>query len=290
MSVTTNNFRNFGELVASDSSTCRVSNAAPNYASGVLKNGSWRVEDASTLRVMGANISRLDAEVILSGIDSNFFSDDGATRALTNLAAVDTLGHFSIQNSRDFNLVGALSNAGQVTVGDACSLVVEGAYTQTGWNPPGEGYDGRGWLTVDGVLTSGTNETAVVDGGTVMGSGTIVPNLVTAGRTNPGSSVGMLTLENSFTQIEGGELFIEIGGNGEGDYDRLIVAGNAELASIVYVKTVNDFTPADGDTFMVMTCGSRSGEFDLLYGNLARGCNTRLSIMILMSRLSSTLT
>jgi hypothetical protein len=57
-------------------------------------------------------------------------------------------------------------------------------------------------------------------------------------------------------------LKIDISGYSAGsEHDRLNVSGNASLSGMLNVKLVNGFTPAIGDSFLVLTYGSRTGSF-----------------------------
>jgi outer membrane autotransporter protein len=64
-----------------------------------------------------------------------------------------------------------------------------------------------------------------------------------------------------------GRLAIEVGGLLAGvQFDRLTVSGRATLEGILAVKGINGFVPASGNSFAVLTYGSRSGTFALVNG------------------------
>ncbi|MEX2317540.1 MAG: PQQ-dependent sugar dehydrogenase [Pirellulales bacterium] len=71
----------------------------------------------------------------------------------------------------------------------------------------------------------------------------------------PGSSIGTLTVETTFTQNAAGILSVEISGNSVGDYDQLVVEGAATLDGSVAVALVG-FTPSAGDVFTILTAAS----------------------------------
>ena len=60
---------------------------------------------------------------------------------------------------------------------------------------------------------------------------------------------------------------LEIGGVSPGSqHDRLVVNGPATLDGELSVSLINGFQPAPGDTFAILTCGSRGGQFATLNG------------------------
>ncbi len=265
--ITTANFRNEGLAAAQDGATLRVADPIhQNYNSGRLSLGRWHVYEGSTMRLLGANISAVNAEVMLCGADSWIYSDDGATDALAGLAQVDPDGHFSIQDGRDFACAGALHNQGRVTVGAGCTLTTDGAYTQTGSNPPSHQFDGQGWTEINGVLQRIAAAPLEIDGGTLLGGGLIEASVVSSGRVDPGSSAGELTINGDYAQEAEGVLFVEMAGRQPGEYDHLQVNGHADLAGIIWIREIDGFSPVAGDVFRVLSCASRAGEFDLHYG------------------------
>lgn len=116
---------------------------------------------------------------------------------------------------------------------------------------------------VDGTLEF-TTELNIDSGGTLAGRGTLVGNVInTNGIVSPGSSPGRLSIEGNYTQLAGGLLFIEVGGNSAGDdFDRLTVSGTVDLAGVLQVERLGDFVPDAEDRFAVLGFDSRIGEFD----------------------------
>ena len=55
---------------------------------------------------------------------------------------------------------------------------------------------------------------------------------------------------------------MELGGTTAGsEYDQLVVTGNANLAGTLDVSLLGEFHPSPGDSFTVLTYGSRTGTF-----------------------------
>ena len=64
-----------------------------------------------------------------------------------------------------------------------------------------------------------------------------------------------------------GSLNIEIGGLTAGtQYDRLAISGSATLNGSLNISLIGGFVPNPGDTFQIMTFGSRSGSFTTTNG------------------------
>lgn len=101
--------------------------------------------------------------------------------------------------------------------------------------------------------------------GVIQGNGTLrVTNatFLNNGTIAPGLSPGLLKGRGTFSFASDATLSIEIGGATAGvGYDRLALAQDAELGGTLDVKLINDFVPAVGDTFRIMTFSSRVGNF-----------------------------
>ncbi len=103
-----------------------------------------------------------------------------------------------------------------------------------------------------------------LQGGTLTGTGLVDADLlVTGGAVEPGASPGVLTIDGTYTQ-QAGTLRIELGGTNPPDHDRLVVSGTATLGGTLDVVLANGFTPVNGQTFTVLTAGSRQGQFATL--------------------------
>ena len=98
-------------------------------------------------------------------------------------------------------------------------------------------------------------------GDSLVGSGTLVSNLVNAGLVSPGASPGKITVEGNYTQESGGSLNLELGGTSEGNYDQLEVKGAAVLHGTLNVTRFNGFIPSAGNSFTLLTYASHTGSF-----------------------------
>jgi hypothetical protein len=129
-------------------------------------------------------------------------------------------------------------------------------------------------LQFSGKLMAGTPLMAgtldVSNGSVLRGSGTIVGNVINRSRVEPGnpfsSSPGTLNIEGDYTQTAAGVLNIKIGGLNPASFDQLIVTGRATLDGTLRIAVVNNFVPNVGNTFKIMTFGSRTGTFATFLG------------------------
>ena len=108
-------------------------------------------------------------------------------------------------------------------------------------------------------LTSG--QVIVWNGtGTLQGGGTIDANVVNRGDTEPGGSIGTLTVQGDYTQMDTGKLYLEVGGDGYSDV--LNVTGTLTLDGELVVTLLDGYTPEPDDTFSILSWGSIAGTFD----------------------------
>ena len=142
-----------------------------------------------------------------------------------------------------------LSNSGQVQIG-AGTMNFSGTYTQS-----------AGTTT---VLPGATLQTATLslNGGSLTGNGTIAATVDNHAVVAPGASPGTLTISGDYVQASGGSLDIEIGGTAPGtQYDRVLVSGAVTLDGTLNVIPINGFVPSAGESFQILTFGSRTGAF-----------------------------
>lgn len=150
-----------------------------------------------------------------------------------------------------------------------------------------DGFDHRGTLVVEsgtlriagaaGALpASGTfdvrsgaalgvsNDLELLADGVLTGSGLFEDSVRSSGTVRPGSPLGRLTIDGSFTQTPDGVLEVEIGGRTAGtDFDQLDVAEFGVLEGTLTVLLAGGFSPAAGDNFSV-------GSFSNTDGSLTR--------------------
>jgi len=116
-------------------------------------------------------------------------------------------------------------------------------------------------LTVNSTLTvSGT----LTNNGTINGNGTIINNFSNAGSLAPGLSPGILNITGTYANP--GILAIEIGGTGGAGvnptgHDQLLVSGAATMGGTLNVTLTNGFTPAPGNSFVILDAATSTGTF-----------------------------
>jgi len=227
---------NQGTLRADESlgqgDTLHVSANLQNISNGVLTGGTYQVMPDSTMRLNGVNISVNHANILLSGSISNLYNaSNGTTSALANLQK--NQGFLGITNGRDLSTAGDLENSGELFVGASSTLII------------------------------GNNGTLDNAGGIIRGDGTISGDVFNAGTIAPGSSAGTLGIQGDLTQSAGGNLEIEIGGTAPSLFDRLEIGGDADLAGLLVLTFVNDFTPGLNQFFQILEVqGMLTGQFD----------------------------
>jgi hypothetical protein len=172
-----------------------------------------------------------------------------------NALGFESSGHLETA-SGDLTIdAGPFMTSGTVTIGANTALVRTGDYTQT-----------AGSTVVDDGMLSASGQVDI-QGGALSGVGAIVGDVVNAGDTSPGVPFGKLELEGSYTQTAAGTLHIEIGGPVAGNgFDQLKVNEVATLDGRLDVSLINDFRPALGSMFEILTFNQRSGTFDVIDG------------------------
>ena len=115
----------------------------------------------------------------------------------------------------------------------------------------------------NGILTLSNGFGVLNNNGIVKGNGTIVNNSNFINNINstiaPGTSAGTLTITGSLNL--GSTIYeCEINGTANGNFDKLAVSGNANLTNAT-LQVIWGFTPVVGNTFTILTCGSRTGQF-----------------------------
>lgn len=112
-------------------------------------------------------------------------------------------------------------------------------------------------LQVDSIIVN--NEA------TIGGSGSYPFNLTSSGMVSPGDSLGHVatfSADSSYAQNSDGVLLIELGGTGEGEYDRFVVTETASLSGTLQLSAINGFVPSRSDEFEILVAAQIEGTFD----------------------------
>lgn len=233
----------------------------------LIGSGTFTLTDASPNRIYGAsNTFRLTNYSTIQGagqigVDGMALSNKGVMEANgNNILAIDVTDQTTFINEGTIRVTGpggmsiangGFTTSGTVTINASRSLSRSGDYPQT-----------DGTTIVNGSLsaTGGVSLT----GGVLKGGGTVQATVTnTSGTVQPGTSVGGLTINGGYTQDTSAALSIELGGlTPVTQHDQLIVTGTANLGGLLRVDAVNGFTPALGQTFVILTCGTRNFAFN----------------------------
>ena len=212
---------------------------------------------------------------IAQGAEANFrdgsrLSDD-PTQAFAD-ALLDVRGTFNAQGFAD-----PQNPSPPVVIETSVSVRAGGTLnTQSGATLELSGVAG-GVVQLNGVLTIASDSLVRLSNGasltnnetgSIRGTGRlelIESLLALNGEFAPGFSAGILTVIGDAPFGETAKLSIEIGGTSVGtQYDRLAITnGAATLDGTLFVSLINNFTPAPGDSFTILTATAGvSGVFD----------------------------
>jgi hypothetical protein len=198
----------------------------------------------------------------------------GGSRTLNVL--LDNQGTFKVNQPVTVNRSNALhTNRGTIDVigGDL-------TINQSGGNPAFNN-------TAPGVIGIAAGRTLKITAGNVtndvgakiLGSGTLDVStpaaFSSAGDLAPGpvAAAGILTVAGNPVLTASAALAIKLGGPTEGtEYDQLRITGDAVLAGVLNVTTINGFNPA-GQTFTILRSGSNGGGTRFGLANLPPGCS-----------------
>jgi autotransporter-associated beta strand protein len=141
------------------------------------------------------------------------------------------------------------------------TLVISGANTYTGDTNVNSGV-----LKIDGSITSNT---FVHRSGTLAGTGRIEGSVTNkgGGTVSPGDGPGTLTV-NSYSQISGGTLLIDIAGGNTGQLSVLNVLGTANLGGLLDPVLLNGFVPTIGESFTFLDYGAVTGSLFIFDRNV----------------------
>ena len=140
---------------------------------------------------------------------------------------------------------------------------------------------GPGTVLVNNEVATGSGTLDALQG-IVGGVGTVGGNLNNSATVAPGVSVlaasaGTLNVGGTYTQTSAGTLDMNVNGTASGGgHDQLSVSGSATLDGTLDIQTDQGFTPGVGatpgdigDSFVIVTAATRTGEFSTVNGQHA---------------------
>jgi hypothetical protein len=262
-------FSNTGTLETSAGSTLNITGPFSNFSGTTLTGGKYL--ESGTLEFTGADIVTNAASITLTGASSAIVDQNG-NNALAGFTTNASAGKFTLAGSQTLTTsAGSFTNAGAMlintgstfTVGNNGNTSLATNYTQT-----------AGSTTVNGVLASSASSagtpTVSVQGGALVGDGTVADPLASSGVVEPGDSsttTGKLDVTGTYAQSSHGSFDVSIGGNAVGTkYDQLDVSGATTLNGTLNIKSINSFVPAVGAKFVILDAGSLTGTFSTITG------------------------
>ncbi len=117
------------------------------------------------------------------------------------------------------------------------------------------------WQATGATQLRGGNFSGTINvlGGTLDGAGN-VGTVINGAHVLPGNPLGNINATGNYTNLASGTYHLQIGATN--NYDRINVAGTAQLAGTLNVLFTNGFYPVIGNTFTAMTYTARSGVFN----------------------------
>lgn len=116
-------------------------------------------------------------------------------------------------------------------------------------------------------LTSGVNLTAtdgltIADNGVLTGQGTITGDVTSFGTIRPGDSAGSLSFDGNLILESTSNLFIELGGFLDGEYDKFVVSGDLNLNGNLSVDLIDGHSLWFNQQYLIGEVGgSLAGQF-----------------------------
>jgi hypothetical protein len=242
-----------------------TANGALSISGAALKHIGRTLNSNSAATWTGTGNINMDNGTLNIAAATTFDVQNDQTIAWTgNSAVINNAGTFQKSAGAGTSTAGTpnttFNNTGTVQSLSG-TLSFGGSYTQT-----------SGVTRLNGGAMSGGS--MAIQGGTLEGVGTLTGNVNNSGGTlSPGLSAGQLNESGAYTQGASGAFSVEIGGLTVGtDYDRAAISGAATLNGTLNIALINAFEPNIGDSFTIMTFGSRTGDFVTVNGlNVGNG-------------------
>ncbi|MBD3162538.1 MAG: T9SS type A sorting domain-containing protein [Candidatus Eisenbacteria bacterium] len=243
------------------SSTIRILGTVPLSGAGTVYMGDDNSRAYVTGEDAGAHLINVDNTIHGSGDlgrDQLRITNQGTIVAdLSRVLAVDpndggfdNQGILQATSEAGIDLQdGPFTTSGEVTISEGSRLERDGDYVQT-----------DGVTQIDGMLLA----SGVVDiqGGILTGFGAIEADYRGAGTVAPGASPGVLAVEGDYTQEATGVYEAELAGLMAGDeHDQIQVRDTAMLDGTLRIVLLDGYTPAPGDSFVVLTAATVDGAF-----------------------------
>jgi hypothetical protein len=235
------------------------------WTSGAVANMQLVVASAATLYVLGTEEKRFNASTLdnygrISLSDTGPLTGD-ADSVFNNYGDFAFTKQASTSKTMSFAGFGSVNNSGRILLAGGTFKTAKGLTQTAGDIDVNEAFNQiAGYFFGDVALK----------GGIFDGEGFLGGNLTqTGGILSPGHSPGSITVGGNYTLGPGGTLALEVAGTdaATGQFDQLEVLGIATLNGTLNVRTINGFIPASGNTFNLLSYGSKVGTFATISSN-----------------------
>ncbi|MFT5524003.1 MAG: hypothetical protein ACI9HK_001953, partial [Pirellulaceae bacterium] len=166
---------------------------------------------------------------------------------------------------QDIALLGSLTTLGTATEDGTLSapngILLENSKTFSGRGTVNNEFENQGHVI-------GPTAPEFLDfTGDVRGRGDFDGQILFTGTFAPGNSPALIPFASDLSFGANATLFVELGGLQPGsEFDRIEVAGTANLDGTLQVQLINGFVPQVGDEFEVITFADRNADFDTYLG------------------------
>jgi hypothetical protein len=216
----------------------------------------------TTIWTDGGNLTLANSATLVNQGTGHFISQDDSDKAITGSGSFINAGTLSKVGAGTLSIASGIDFTTGSTVNvQAGTLNVAASYIQI--------TAGITNLSSGATLTS-AGGVILSTGSALAGAGTINADVTNAGEMSIGdsSTAGILTINGFFFQTSSGTLTVKIGGVATpgSDFDQLVFT-SGHLGGTLNVTLINGYTPASGDSIMVMTFDLVTGTFAELAGD-----------------------
>ena len=257
---------------------------------GSLVTGSGTIRISSGTVAVGGGYSVAGTTQISGG---NLVCNANASSAQTILSSGALGGSATFTGTANFSWTGgAMNGSGTTAIAPAATLTISGGanvevrtLSNAGtaiWNGTGDLFlstgaviNNSGSFTVQNdqrFAYNGGAAPSIINSGTFTKAGTTGTTSTTGAvlTTNSGLidlQTGILSVSGNYTPASSAVLAVKIGGTTAGSqFTRLAVANTASLAGGLQVSLAGGYVPNIGDSFRIITAGTRTGTFGSVSG------------------------
>ncbi|MBM3847830.1 MAG: hypothetical protein FJ405_16290 [Verrucomicrobia bacterium] len=120
-------------------------------------------------------------------------------------------------------------------------------------------------VTPTGVLETGP--VRLYPTARLLGNGALTADVVNEGEVKPGTPVGALEIQGSYTQLAGGRLSMELGGvEPVTTHDQFRVTGGVQLGGTLSLSLTSNYSPSVGDSHVLLVHPNAAGVFSTVSG------------------------